>query len=229
MSHEDRYRLLFGPYRQPRCRLGSKLFCELRGWVKVTRISDAPVPWPMTTKRGGKPSLILCGDLVRAVRREANQAVAHFWGVTAQTVTAWRKALDVPRANEGTHQLHRDNALGPEVTAARAKARTKAADPERRKKISVARRGKPRPRHVIEALREANLGRPLSEETKRKMSDAHKRIGTRPPKAGRAWTPEEDDLVSTLPAAEVAARTGRTLTAVYERRRDLKLPDGRRR
>src|SRR5262249_13557106 len=155
--------------------------CEVRGWVKVTRISEAPMPWPMTTKQGGKPSLILCGDLVRAVRRESNQAGAYWWGVTAQTGTARGKALDAPPANEGTNQLHRDNALGPEVTAARAKARAKTSDPERRKKISAARRGKGRPQHVIEALREANLGRPLSDETKRKMSEAHKRKGTRPP------------------------------------------------
>jgi hypothetical protein len=44
----------------------------------------------------------------------------------------------------------------------------------------------------------------------------------------RAWTPQEDDLVRSLPAAEVAARTGRTLTAVCDRRSLLGVPDGRR-
>ena len=38
---------------------------------------------------------------------------------------------------------------------------------------------------------------------------------------GRAWTPEEDELVRALPPAEAAARTGRTLPAVYQRRHDL--------
>jgi hypothetical protein len=45
----------------------------------------------------------------------------------------------------------------------------------------------------------------------------------------RAWTPQEDDLLRTLPAAEVVRRTGRTLVAVYVRRSLLGVPDGRRR
>ena len=36
-----------------------------------------------------------------------------------------------------------------------------------------------------------------------------------------SWTPEEDELVRALPPAEAAARTGRTLPAVYQRRHDL--------
>ena len=35
------------------------------------------------------------------------------------------------------------------------------------------------------------------------------------------WTPAEDELVRTLPPAEAAERTGRTLPAVYQRRHDL--------
>jgi hypothetical protein len=35
------------------------------------------------------------------------------------------------------------------------------------------------------------------------------------------WTPAEDELVWALPPAEAAGRTGRTLTAVYQRRHDL--------
>jgi hypothetical protein len=111
------------------------------------------------------------------------------------------------------------------VTAARAKAH----DPARRAKIAVARRGKPRPRHVIEAMRAANLGRKHTDQTRRRMSEAHRRRGTRPPAAGRPWTAEEDALLTAgLVAAEVAARTRRTLTAVYIRRRQLQMPDGRR-
>ena len=45
----------------------------------------------------------------------------------------------------------------------------------------------------------------------------------------RAWTRKEDRLVRTLPAAEVVRRTGRTLTAVYDRRSLLGVLDGRRR
>jgi hypothetical protein len=48
-----------------------------------------------------------------------------------------------------------------------------------------------------------------------------------PPKRARFWTAEEDELAWALPAAEAARRTGRTLTAVYQRRLTLKARHGR--
>jgi hypothetical protein len=68
----------------------------------------------------------------------------------------------------------------------------------------------------LEAL--AHRGKQLSEATRRKMSCAHQRRGTRPPSAGPAWTPEEEALLGTLPDAEVAERTGRSVVAVQCRR-----------
>jgi hypothetical protein len=91
------------------------------------------------------------------------------------------------------------------------------------------RRGKPRPRAVSAALVAANTGRRLSKETRRKLNEAHRRRGTRPPRAGPPWSPEEDALLPGLPAAEVARQTGRTVGAAYARRRELRLPDGWRR
>ncbi len=44
MRDADRHRLLHGPYTAPPCRLGDKLFCEVRGWVPVRRMSDGPIP-----------------------------------------------------------------------------------------------------------------------------------------------------------------------------------------
>jgi hypothetical protein len=41
----------------------------------------------------------------------------------------------------------------------------------------------------------------------------------------RPWTAAEDELVRALPAAEAAARTSRTLQAVYQRRHDLGVTD----
>jgi hypothetical protein len=78
-------------------------------------------------------------------------------------------------------------------------------------------------------MRAAILGREHTERTRRRMSEAHWRRGTRPSAAAWPWTDEEDALLTAgLPAAEVAARTGRTLGAVYQRRGVLGLPDGRR-
>jgi hypothetical protein len=231
MTDDDRFKLLFGPYRTPKVRLGRVLTCEARDdEVIVVGYSDAPIPWPVGQRRGrGARTLVVYAGLADAVRRESNQSVAHWWGVTPQTVTKWRKALDVTRANEGTHRLHHDHALEPGVAAGRAKAKERANDPARRAKIAAAKRGKPRPAGMMEALAAADRGKRLGDETRRKMSEAHRRRGTRPPAAGEPWTPEEDELARTLPAAEVTLRTGRTLTAVYNRRIDLGVPDGRRR
>jgi hypothetical protein len=232
MTDADRFRLLHGPYRTPRFRYGHTLRCELRGELVVTGLTDAPVPWPLG-RRPGKSvrarSLVLCGDLADAVRRESATAVAYHWGITAQTVTRWRQALGVGHVNEGTHRLRSDLAYEPGPTAGREKGQAKNSDPGRRAKIAAAKRGKPRPPHVVEAMRKGRLGTPHSAEARAKMSAAHKFLGTRPPKAGRPWTPEEDRLVRKLPAAEVARKTSRSLRAVWSRRRVLGLPDGRTR
>ena len=50
-----------------------------------------------------------------------------------------------------------------------------------------------------------NKGKPLSAETRRKMSVAHKARGTLVP-GTRLWTAEEDELVRTLPRGEAAGR-----------------------
>jgi hypothetical protein len=66
-----RYRLLHGPYRAPKCRVGGVLFCQFRHReVKVGGLTDAPVLWPITREHGPR-SLILCGGLIEAVRCES--------------------------------------------------------------------------------------------------------------------------------------------------------------
>jgi hypothetical protein len=195
-------------------------------------MTDAPIPWPLGRHPGKSVrarSLVLCGDLAQAVRRESATAVAYHWGVTAQTVTRWRKALGVGHVNEGTHRLRSDLAFEPGPTAGREKGQAKNSDPARRERIAAAKRGRPRPPHVVEAMRKGRLGTPHSAEARAKMSAAHKRRGTRPPKAGRPWTAAEEALLRDLPPAEVARTTGRTLKAVYAWRRVLGFPDGRRR
>jgi hypothetical protein len=50
------------------------------------------------------------------------------------------------------------------------------------------------------------------------MSEAQKRRGTRPPAAGESWTAEEDALLGTMTDRNVSDRTGRSESAVSERR-----------
>ena len=75
----------------------------MRGWTKVDGYTEAPIPWP--AKWGRSP--ILCGDLIRAVGREAKATVAYHWGVSVITVYKWRKFLGVLEWNEGSSDLLR--------------------------------------------------------------------------------------------------------------------------
>jgi hypothetical protein len=62
-------------------------------------------------------------------------------------------------------------------------------------------------------MTEARRGSHHTVETKAKMSATHRRRGTLVP-GTRVWSAEEDEMAMTLPAAEVAQRTGRSLAAV---------------
>jgi hypothetical protein len=167
-----------------------------------------PIPWPIG-KRGRAKSLVVYRDLVKAVRRESARAVMRWWSMKRCTVWKWRRALGVDPTNEGTSQLRREHArTHPALVAGRQKGQAKAGDPQRCAKIGAAKRGKPRPPHVVAAVRAAHLGTHHSEETRRKMSATHKARGTLVP-GTVPFTPEEDELVRTLPTAEAAARTGR--------------------
>jgi len=189
---------------------------------------DAKGRFWAVAKDSGQPhrakSLVLYRGLARAVRRESAAAVAHWWGVGPATVNKWRRALNVPRWNEGDLRLKVAN--GKVNLAAVDAMHAKARDPVRRAKIAAAKLGKPRPPEVIEALRRANLGKKLSAETRAKMSAAAKRRvarGIRPPLTGNAWSAAEDKLVRTLPVAAVAKRIGRTYDAVASRRWRLRV------
>jgi hypothetical protein len=226
MNDADRFKLLFGPYQVPRFWVGQIVRCEVRGEVRIVGLSDAPIPWPVC-KAGKWRVPVVYQGLAKAVRRESAQAVGHWWGASKWAVWTWKKALGVPVTTEGTSRLRSDYTHEPWAVEARQKAHAKAQDPQRREKIAAARRGKLRPARVVEAVVRAHKGKPLSEEARRKLSAAHKVRGTLVP-GTRLWTPEEDELVRTLPRSEAAERTGRTLTAVTARRRRLGLPDGRR-
>jgi hypothetical protein len=145
MTDGDRFRLLYAPYRTPRFRYGSVVFCEVRGYVTICGLSNGTIPWPIAKTKHGAKSLVVYKGLAKAVRRESNQAICHWWGLTAQTISKWRRILGVDSTTEGTRRLRHDYALEPAATAARVKALSKAANPERRRKIAEAKRGKPRP------------------------------------------------------------------------------------
>jgi len=231
MTNAERFKLLYGPYRTPKVTIGTVLTCESRDCdVIVVGYTDARIPWPVGRQRGrAARGPVVYGELAEAVRRESGIAICYWWGVTGQTATKWRKALGVEQYTDGTRRLKRDYFKEPWARNAQRKGWAKARDPERCAKIAAAKKGKPHSPELIEKLRKAHLGKHPSTETRQKMREAAKRRGAWPPAAGRPWTAEEDRLLRTLPAMEVALRTGRTLTAVYSRRTVLGMPDGRTR
>lgn len=76
---DDRTRLLHGPYRAPRLRVGDRAACLLRDCtVVVTGWSSAPISWPRCRaldSRGGGSGPLLDEELARAVRLESAAAV----------------------------------------------------------------------------------------------------------------------------------------------------------
>lgn len=219
-------KLFFGPYKTPPYKYGQIVMDDAYGEVKIIGTSAAKIPWPMHRRGSGRPIPVLYKDLAKAVRNEMFQSVQHHWGVSTWTVDRWRKALKVPTSNKATHMFR--VAYGKKHRQRTIEAfRPHRSSPERAAKIAAAKRGKPRPKHVVEAIRRASLGRRHSAEARQRMSAAQKRRGAWPPAPGKAWSAAEDELVRTLPAAEVAKRTKRTLSAVYARRRKFGLNQGR--
>ena len=156
--------------------------------------------------RRGKKSLILCGDLVRAVQRESVEAVSHHWDVCRAVVQKWRKVLGVEEFNEGTRQLR---AMAGGIGWQHRQARGL----ERRQNVTgriSPRLAKPRP-----------LRRPATSlAVKVRMA----RTGRHPDPDLRLWTPAEEKLLGTDSDAAIARRLGRTVSAVAARRNASGLP-----
>jgi hypothetical protein len=200
MDDSERYKLLYGPYVPPKCHMGDKLACEHRGReVTVRRMTDARIQWPAT--HGGPPStVIVCGDLIRAVRVESAIAVAFHWGVSPHTVRRWRRALDVPRSTNGTRRLAIDyvaEKLTPEV---RAKAKHSMHSAEVRARLRASHVGRPTHPNFRAAQREY-ARRPKPEAWKRALSARMGKMWENPEAHGRParhhWTDDEIALLGT--------------------------------
>ena len=197
-----------GPYQTPRYRIGRRVQCLVRGEMMITGTSDGRIPWPMGRVKGlNLPTLVVYKDLAKALRVESASVVLYWWGVARSTVTLWRRALGVEPLTPGTRKLHSTNGKRLWPTKAKRMMATNG-EPERRAKNAAAHRGKPRPPHVIEAVRRASTGRKASAETRRRLSESQKRHQAEHPRPNR-WTPAEDRLVLKLKPKEAARRTGR--------------------
>jgi hypothetical protein len=115
MTDHDRYRLLFGPYITPTFEYGDPAFCEMRGEVTIYGLTDARIPWPLGKQKGQevrRPSLVLFGSLIDAVRNEDPSSIGFWWGVSHATLTKWRAALTVVGLTVGAKHVCRERASG---------------------------------------------------------------------------------------------------------------------
>lgn len=224
LPNHIRYKLLYGPYEPPRVRPGEALFCERRQEdVIVGGYTDAPIPWPRARKKG-RQSLIVCCDLVRAIRTESELAITRWWGVSVTTVWTWRRALSVGRITDGTLTLYENYVPEKLTEEVLAKAREEAAKPENIKKMADKKRGKPGLPENTERFKELIKRKPRSESWRSAQSAAVKlqwQTGKRRNKD--EWTPNEISLLGTAPDREIAQKTGRTIAAVRQKRKEVGL------
>ena len=168
MNDDQRFALHFGPYHAPPFHYGDVVMDEVRGEVTVIQLSDAKIPWPIGKLRQGR-SLIVYGGLADAIRRESNQAVCHWWGITPQTVSKWRKVLKVEPLNVGSRELFVRYGREERSLDALPNARAAASLPEARRKLVAASHGPTR------SLR--FFGGPISAARRQTSSDEN---GARP-------------------------------------------------
>jgi len=174
MHDTKRFQLRCGPYVTPEFNYGDIVCCEVRGEVTIVRLTDGKIPWPLGKKERAT-TFVVYADLERAVRTESNQAVCHWWGVTPQTVSKWRKALDVEATTEGTRALRSDHLTKKRKAKLKRGAIAAARRPERVEKIRQSKLGKPSPKNVIDAVRAANLGGTWSKKARRNHKESWKR------------------------------------------------------
>jgi hypothetical protein len=223
MHSHDRFQLQYGPYRMPRWPVGRLLRCTIRGEQRVAGISAARIPWPQrrvgnpSMKGSGMLSLIVCGDLERAIRTESAQAVGYHWGVSSATVAAWRKALGVGPVTEGTSRLRRQALLDMLDDGGREKLLASLQSPERAAKIGAANRGRKQPREAVERRRQARLGHRHSDEARERMCQGQL---ARYARLAR-WTAEMDAELGTAPDRELGERFGLVTSSVRRRRSKL--------
>lgn len=203
---EEKVRFVAGPYQPPLVPIGGWLKCKLRGELQIGGYTNALIPWP--TAVGHHKQLIICGDLLRALKTESRLAVAYHFGVSHALVSEWRRRLGIERLNPGSMRLFWRNVNLARTDEARAKI---SRHHEGRKDLMT-----PEDRARLRQLQR----RPKTEQWKRRMSRHWRRRFSLsgPP---RKWTEQELKLIGTRPDRELARALNRSLLAVKAKKFQL--------
>ena len=224
MEDSDRYKLLYGPYRPPKCRIGDKMPCEFRDReVTVRLMTDAPIQWP--AHRGGLlPAVIVCGDLIRAVRSRIRDRsctpLGRFHGDRQELAQSTLCTAHHSRHASARDRLH-DRKADPGWAS---QGRGSQVPARRRTKLSAAKKGKPLHPNMTAGQREW-ARRPKSAEFKRNVSEFMRELWKHPEEHGlpprHMWTDDEVARLGTQSDAAIARQLGLTEAVVYNHRRRL--------
>jgi hypothetical protein len=130
---------MLGTYRTPKVRIGQIVNCEVRGPLKVVKLSDSTIQWPWGGAGRGQLSPIVFKDLAKAVRVEAVVDICSAWGISESPVRHWRKKLGVKKS-PGTTARRQKTMRGPIGQMIRKAGFKSLSSPERRAKIAAAQR-----------------------------------------------------------------------------------------
>jgi hypothetical protein len=205
-TQEERLRFVGGPYSPPLVEHGCWLRCKIRGRLHVGGYSNALIPWP--TAIGHARQLIICADLLTALRTESRVAVCFHFGLSPQTVSELRSKLGIERLTAGSTRL-----FWRTIDLARTD--------EARAKISRKHEGRADTMTAEERERLRQIQRqPKSEAWKRKMATFWKRrfenLGS-PEK----WTEEELEMIGTMSDRDLARVLDRSLASVKAKKFQL--------
>jgi hypothetical protein len=202
ITREERFLLLHGPYQPPLVKRGL-VVDEVRGTVKFGGFTNARIPWP-TVKKTGRASLVLCGDLVRALKTESSPAIEYHWGVSHATVGNWRRSLGLRGLTEGAERLMR---IGVEL----------ARRPEGRAKIAAWHRGRKMSHHQWARLL-AGIKKSWRERRRERRAQLQRGKFASPLHNRTPWVPEEEQLLGKRPDRELVSILGRSLSSIRNRR-----------
>lgn len=216
-EQEEIVRFVDGPYLPPIVGIGGWLKCELRGELQVGGYSNALIPWPIAV--GKAKQLIICGDFIRALKTESREAVVFHFGFSRALISELRRKLGIERYTAGSYRLFRRNIDLARTDEARAKI-SRALEGQEDHMTPEAR----------EQLREIQK-RPKTQAWRERMARFwKKRVATigMPAK----WTPEELELIGTIPDRDLARMLNRTLSSVkgkkFQLRKEGQKPKGSR-
>lgn len=226
LPDDERFCLLGAPYLTPKVSPGDWIEDAERGAVQVGGYTEtARIPWPRV-KRTGKASLILCGDLIRAVRTESALAIKYWWGVSGVVVARWRKTLGVEQTgSQGSLRLYRQYAPRKLTQEVSARGREQAMRPESRARHAATMRGRAAHPATKDALLEA-ARRPKNEKWIEKHKENMRRQWQDGVRTPPVWTPQADARLLALHAQgltikKIAQKMRKTRPSVTARLRIL--------